>query len=225
VIHDLSGTASVIAFSDDGSRLASIVRGTLIVWDTSTGARCIERKGQHGKATCLSFQSNGAQVCVGDDYGRLTAWDISVNHPADTLSLDAGQVHGVAFSPDGQRLSGSDWGQAGIVWEIPSGRKALALKGDNILDLRFSPDGKYLAHASEIGLVLCDALTGTKVREFRGDDNAISKLAFSPDGSRLAAGGLTSSLRVWSVADGRELAATRDRCHSGGHGRVGGDIV
>ena len=67
-----------------------------------------------------------------------------------------------------------------------------------------SPRGDLLAVASAIGVDLLDAATLEPVR-FIATQAAVTCLAFSPDGKRLAGGMGDGSLQLWRVADGRLL--------------------
>src|SRR5688572_17162814 len=65
-----------------------------------------------------------------------------------------------------------------------------------------SPDGKRLATAAGRSVILWDTATGEPVRRFEvpGRRGTGMTLAFSPDGTRLAAGGgYSGHLSVWDV--------------------------
>lgn len=66
--------------------------------------------------------------------------------------------------------------------------------------------GGYLACGTAGGLVrLWGLSTGQPLREWRGIPGMVWCLAFSPDGERLAAGGLDGTLIVWDTASGEEV--------------------
>jgi WD40 repeat protein len=77
--------------------------------------------------------------------------------------------------------------------------------------LAFSPDGKTLAVAAVKNLLLMDAKSGRRLRLFEGHREWANVLTYSPDGTRLAAGGKDKAVRVWDVHTGKQLV------HLAGH--------
>lgn len=72
-------------------------------------------------------------------------------------------------------------------------------------DLAFAPDGSLLgAGLAAFGVVLTSTSDGGIAAELGGDFN--SRLAFSPDGAHLATGDRSGVVRVWGLADSRQVA-------------------
>jgi WD40 repeat protein len=120
------------------------------------------------------------------------------------LHADEGQVHGVAFSPDGRTLAaGYRAGGAGavVLWDV--GRharladKPLPIHEGFLTAVAFSPDGKTLAAGcgrggavAGGGVVLWDVGRRARLTEkpLPVAEGNVYGLAFSPDGKTLAAG-------------------------------------
>jgi WD40 repeat protein len=75
-----------------------------------------------------------------------------------------------------------------------------------IRHLAASPDGKFVAVASTIGIWLYDAADVTKQPRFiSGHGEEVQQVAFSPDSTKLASASLDRTVGVWDVATGERL--------------------
>ncbi|MBV8506900.1 MAG: serine/threonine protein kinase, partial [Alphaproteobacteria bacterium] len=72
-----------------------------------------------------------------------------------------------------------------------------------------SPSGQQFATVDRDArtIHLWDTRTGTAIGALRGHEGAISALAYSPDGKRLASGSADNTVRLWDPAAGRKEAA------------------
>lgn len=82
---------------------------------------------------------------------------------------------------------------------------------DYVIDLAWSPDGAFLAAASQSGpLHLFDGATGENRRELPGHEAGANCLAFAPAGAPgaalLASGGQDGAVKFWDAAAGQHLA-------------------
>jgi WD40 repeat protein/serine/threonine protein kinase len=128
-----------------------------------------------------------------------------------------GDVHGLAYSPDGTRLAGGVSGDKTVkVWDARTGNELLTLKRHTrgVAHTTFNPDGTRLATASWDNTVkVWDAWTGKELLTLKGPEGAVKELdfltgvAFSPDGKRLAAVSVDpqTGLRVWDAQTGAEM--------------------
>jgi eukaryotic-like serine/threonine-protein kinase len=129
---------------------------------------------------------------------------------ADLLTLKghAGPVHGVAFSPDGQRLASASDDHSVKVWDARTGQEVFTYKGhsDGVSRVVFSPDGLRLASTStDRTTKIWDAGTGLVACTIRHDDR-VKGLAFSPDGRFIATGGYyNQTVWLWDAHNGQKV--------------------
>jgi WD40 repeat protein/serine/threonine protein kinase len=69
-------------------------------------------------------------------------------------------------------------------------------------------DGRWHAYTDRV-VRLWSVESGKELRVFRGPEDHITSVSFSPDGRRLLACSLDASARVWDVASGKELFVIR----------------
>ncbi|SEL91110.1 nSTAND1 domain-containing NTPase [Rhodococcus maanshanensis] len=153
----------------------------------------------------------------------IRVWDFDAgNYIGQPMSGSDSYVADVAVSADGRLVAASDAQRTARLWDVESGRLIATLTQARALE--FSLDGRRLATAGdELSVQLWDTETGAALLrtqpagdERLGDDDTIENLAFSPDGSIVAAGGRTvglgsvsggSPVRLWDTGTG-ELIAT-----------------
>ena len=126
----------------------------------------------------------------------------------------------VAFTPDGDRLLTGGADGTARLWDISptGGRDWLTVPGpaDRQGGVSFSPDGTSFAVPRQVtGVTIRDVETGAKIITLKGHDATIRRMAFSPDGTRLAGSAgsgpgdpqANRTVPVWDVTTG-ELVMT-----------------
>ena len=136
------------------------------------------------------------------------------------------ETQAVAISPDSSRMASGGWDNQVTVWDASGATlvKALTIplqgKGDLLLDLAFSPDGKRIVTGSrqngstlETTVHVWDAYTGAELLFLQGAPSEFcNSVAYEPKGLYIAAGcfNQTSGKRtvyLWAAARGGQMQA------------------
>ncbi len=134
-------------------------------------------------------------------------------------------VQALAFAPDGSTLTSAalfctqslKGGVEMTVWDTRTGnptRKHRVSPG-GVLTVALAPGGQMLAAAQEQTLVLWN-VSPWQERPLESSPFCVCALAFSPDGSQLAATNSTNEVTLWEVASGKVRAS----CKGGPRGFV-----
>lgn len=131
-------------------------------------------------------------------------WNLCNGGRALSWKAHQSQINGLAISPDGKLLATGGEGDTKVkLWDLATGteRRFFIQAGSRCLS--FSPDGKTLCVGSfshlDAGLRLWDLETGVEQQRMPGDPRDVSGVAFSPDGSMLAAHYGNGIVFVWDM--------------------------
>jgi WD40 repeat protein len=108
------------------------------------------------------------------------------------------------FECAGFATGGQDYTQ----WNLPDGAIARLGKG-RVSEVAFSPDGKFLAVATSIGIWLYDTRTLEELALLTGHTSGVNSVSFSPDGRTLASGSGDDTVKLWSVSERKEIATLK----------------
>ena len=125
-----SGQVRYMAFSPDGSTLASASEEEIMLWDVATGRTTATLQGH----APLVFSPDGTVLAFGLLDGTITLWDRVTGTNVATVRGHASPVRSMAFSPDGQVLV-SRGGSRILLWDAsswtgPRPRRLVRIAGD-----------------------------------------------------------------------------------------------
>jgi WD40 repeat protein len=226
MLRGSGGPVTAVAFRPDGQALATAAPGgpkgwpVVTLWDVASGREIRTFQSERpDPVEALAWSGNGRKLAAGGQLsgpGWVTIWDAETRAVLGTLDR-VGRVKFLAFHPDGTRLAIADFDDPAKVhlWDLAAGTSITKPGPRAVSCVGFTPDGKRLAALGYDGNVhLCDARTGDEVLVLRGfgpppgSGGFTPRMAFSPDGSRLAGHyAIGQVLNLWDLGPGWGLAA------------------
>jgi WD40 repeat protein len=200
----IAATTYAGVISPDGKQLVIGGFGKAASYDLASGEGV--KQFQHDTAAFgVAFTPDGKTLVTASE-ASIKLWDFANGQQLAMLpDSGKGNLRGLAMSPDGTYVAAWEEQKLVRVWDI---RKRKALKplalgaADIVKSGVFSPDNTTLAVGNDITLRLFDVASGKQLKKW---DAAVNEtLAYSPNGSLLAAGGMTveskGRVQLWTVA-------------------------
>ncbi|MEX2168408.1 MAG: serine/threonine-protein kinase [Pirellulales bacterium] len=200
VIHDL-------AWSPDGTRLATAGADAVKLWDANTWRELPSLGPLKESAYSINFSPDGRRLVAAIRNEPLKAWNIDQPQNVTEMVGHSALVTSVDYCPDGWRLVSASEDGTVRLWDAAKATDHDRLEGHlgQVRTVAFSPDGKTLASGGGDGAVIlwnpdtCDPLW-----VLRSHSGNVNDLAFSPDGKYLAVAEFNGHLRIWHVETGRK---------------------
>jgi WD40 repeat protein len=185
---------TTLAFSPDGTLLASGGREPIVIWDTATGNPVTTIAEDY--VAGISFSAEGTKFTATRERGnwapRTRVWEMENGRGIRTLRGLSRQVARVCFSADSKLLAAvaHDW-QVGV-WDLSSNRLLHVFHmpqglytADNT-GLAFSSDGSQLAFMAGTNAVLIDVVSGVLTQKWCVPPGRVDELAFDSHDRLLA---------------------------------------
>ena len=197
--HD--GSVRSVAFSPDGTLLATRSKDFVVVWEMPSG-KWMATLRHDGSIYSLAFSPDGTLLVTGSYDRTAKVWEIPSGKLLATLNHRQ-QVGFVMFSLDGTLLVTDP----ANVWEMPSGKWLATLKygGDSVYAREFSPDGTLLATRSKDSVVVWEMPSRKRLSTLYLE---VRDVVFSPDGTLLIGAG-TGTAKVWEMPSGNLFATLK----------------
>ena len=187
-----------VDFNNEGTILAGISKnGTIILWDSVKQAKLQSLESKDRKASSLDFNKDGSLLAVGQDGGNVQIVSIPDGDEKQVIKSGTSIIKAIAFSPDGKSLAIAS-NKAIEIWSTTNFKKSFTLaKSAQMQELIWTPDSKsILSGGSDFDLHVY-AIDGTYQNILKGHTKAISALAVSKDGKKVASGDRAGKVRVW----------------------------
>ncbi len=201
------------ASGDDGTQAVAL-------WDTETGEPVTmfgwpeqEQSKVRIYLTSLAFDRNDTMLAAGFSDGTIAIWGLAgrdlrrVWHPREEIPSKLNML-----AERGDRLIIAKEASA-TVWNLRTGERLILPQPPDgkITSAAIDPTGTVAATATSTGQVrVWDATSGALLQDFHTGFGRVTTIAFSPDGSRIAAGTF-STVRIWRARDAKPLQTVGDK--------------
>lgn len=217
---------TTLAFSPDGTQLASAGLDGVILSDAATGKTQDQFTPSKslGEVRDMNFAADGSVLVAWDNNEQLSVWSATtgktlhqLNYPPQTLF-----TFGSVFGPDLTRLASvtAVYPASGTstltVWDLTSGKQVFQVDAANVFEepfiyVKYNPAGTMIAAAGRVyPIYLFNAADGALRNElgFTLMDVYLGSMAFSPDGTLLVVGSLDpdNTVSTWDVATGKQIS-------------------
>ncbi|KFA80268.1 hypothetical protein S40288_04554 [Stachybotrys chartarum IBT 40288] len=204
-----------LSLSSDDKMLASASNGLLKIWNIKT-QNCI-RTFECGYALCCSFLPGDKVVVVGTKAGELQIFDVASASLLDSVDAHEGAIWSLQVHPDGRSMVSGSADKTAKFWEfkivqeevLGTRRTTPKLKliqsrimkvSDDILSLKFSPDGKLLAVALLDNTVKVFYVDSLKLYlNLYGHKLPVLSMDISYDNKLIVTSSADKNIRIWGL--------------------------
>jgi len=212
-----TGGASVMSVSPDEKYIASIDKpGVIRLWsgpELGWKTRLPESEvGPHD----LAFDASSRAIWAACSDGTLAEWSLTESRLVSRKKVDPSACYTATFLPGLDVVAAA--GESGKISILRNGIDAAPElhvdSGSRITNLRFSPDGRYLAASARLSPVaFFETKTWAKIGVSEMEVGRIATVRWSGDGGRIAVAGSDGSCEILNTPRGNSIA--KWRAHSG----------
>jgi WD40 repeat protein len=220
-----------LAFSPDGKWLAacggaSSEFGEIQIWDVPTRALVRSIKTSNDTVYGVSFSPDGTRVAVGCADKLVRAFTVADGQEIMRCDNHIDWVFATAWTLDGTRLATASRDKALKLIEVKSGHLIddINRQREPMLVLARNPKADVIFSGGENGGLWLHKMEPRGGRLAEGDDKELSAIkeierlpgpvgavAWSADGTRIAAGSPSGEVRVWSAPDGKRICVLKEK--------------
>lgn len=202
-LHDSPET--FVRWSRDGTRVLGDGPLGPTLWDPSTWKDVLALRVSGASVLSGTLSPDGKLIAAGYNDGTVRLWDARSGTDVGRLQVNDNGVRRLDISPDGRWLAAGGIDRPVTLWRIADRKQVHDTGESRPMAFGFTPDGKALALADELGQVTMYPLGKAAVPPGVEHGAGVQVLRYSSDGRWLATGGFDHRIKVWDAATGKLL--------------------
>ena len=209
----ISTSSWTVAYSADGTRLATADYSVIHIWDAGTGS--LQRKitghpAVNGTVVHLAFSPDGMHIASASVDGTARLWEVETGKPLRLLPGHADGVNAVDFSPDGAFLVSGSNDRTARIWSAERTEPCAVIPFDGD-DVYIGPRARHVGVAQDNDVAVWDVLKQKRLCSIGAHTRRVWDVAFSENGKLFATASDDQSARVWDIETGKRLSGLRDK--------------
>lgn len=217
-----TGWVNSVAFSPDSRLLASASNsGEVKLWDVNTGHETFGVAYGQERLHTVAFSKDGKLLASAGTGQTVHLLDLNTKQ-SRTLTGHEGEITSLAFVPNTRLVASGSTDKTVRLWDTSPTSvvpiiKTFAPLADQVNAIASNWDGTTLAAGTADGRITLLKIATGEARAVAGHRGEVFTVAFSPDGSWLASGGMDQTVKIWDVQTGlavRTLAGASGEVNS-----------
>lgn len=197
-----------IRFSPNGEQFAVATTIGIWIYDSNDGEPINQFEGVMGGANAISYSPGGQYLAAAHQDQTIRIWEPNrevQSRDTPTLTGHRREILDLTYSPDGTKIASASADRNIRLWELRNFEsdsfesRPLPYR-DTVLSVAFSFDNRLVAGGSADGIIqVWDADTGDIIYKFEEHRQAVKKVIFSPDRTKLTSASLDQTVMIWSL--------------------------
>ncbi|MBA3871656.1 MAG: hypothetical protein H0X30_21115 [Anaerolineae bacterium] len=223
ILTGFSDEITALDWSPDGTKIVSTsTDGGIHLWDTRSGKTIATFEQMYDTTPAIAWSPNGTQIAVGGVEGGIHIWDVVTKAEVEMWSAhgmsvdptDGRGVSSLAWKPNTHILASGGWDKKARIWDTSStpndALQVFEEKNLTGVKVAWSPKGDFLAGLSNPGYTdqihIWEPRSGKVANTLECAGCNFGSLVWSPDGSKIAAGGWYGdhgeAVLIWDTRSG-----------------------